>query len=216
MKKLAFVTDFDGTITHNDFFHMVIDAYFEEKDLQPWYDYKAGKKDHFDALSSIFGKIRADKKDFDALINTIDVDEDFAKVLSLCKEKGVPVYVVSAGSSYYIKRKVGELLSEYDVELIANGGGYSPKTGMKMIKPPSGYVYFDDSVGVSKAKVVRDLQSKGFFVIFAGDGDVDFEAAKEADVVFAKSDLLQKCRKTGVEAKFFKSFKDIVGFMERM
>ena len=214
MRKIAFVTDFDGTITHNDFFHVVIDAYFEEKDLQPWYDYKAGKKDHFDALCAIFGKIRVDKKDFDALIDTINVDKDFTKVLSLCKGKGIPVYVVSAGSSYYIQKRVGELLSKYNAKLIANGGEYCPETGLKMIKPPSVSVYFDDAVGVSKVKVVQNLKNKGFFVVFAGDGGVDFEAAQVADVVFAKKDLLKKCREANVEVKTFNSFKNIFDFIE--
>ena len=215
MKKIAFVTDFDGTITHNDFFHMVIDAYLEEKDLQPWYDYKAGRKGHFDALDSIFGKIRADKNAFDALIDTIDVDEDFTAVLSLCKEKGFPVYVVSAGCAYYIKRRIGNLLSEYNAELIANGGEYRPETGMKMVKPSSEYVYFDEVVGISKAKVVKDLQHKGYFVVFAGDGAVDFEGAKEADVVFAKGVLWEKCREFGVDARYLHSFKDILDFIMR-
>ena len=215
MKKIAFVTDFDGTITHNDFFHMVIDAYLEEKDLQPWYDYKAGKKGHFDALDSIFGKIRADKDAFDALIDTIAVDEDFTAVLSLCKGKGVPVYVVSAGCDYYIKRRIGNLLSEYSVELITNGGEYSPETGMKMVKPSSEYAYFDEIVGISKIKIVKDLQRKGFFVIFAGDGAVDFEGAKAADVVFAKGVLWEKCREVGVYARPLHSFKDIFDFIMR-
>ena len=213
MRKIAFVTDFDGTITHNDFFHVVIDAYFEEKDLQTWYDYKAGKKDHFDALSSIFGKIRADKKDFDELIDTINVDKDFTNVLSLCSEKKIPVYVVSAGSSYYIQRRIGKILSKYNAKLIVNGGEYSPETGLTMIKPPSDSVYFDDAVGVSKVKVVQDLKNRGFFVIFAGDGGVDFEAAKVADVVFAKNALLEKCREANIEVKPFSSFKDIFDFI---
>lgn len=213
MKKIAFVTDFDGTISRNDFFHVTIDAYFKEKDLQPWYDYLAGKKDHFDALASIFGKVRAGKKEFDALIDTIEVDEDFASVISLCREKGIPVYIVSAGSDYYIKRKIGGLLSEYDVKLIANGGEYSPETGLKMIKPSLDSFYFDDAVGVSKAKVVQGLKDDGFFVLFAGDGKVDFEAAKLADVVFARSALLEKCREVGVKAKVLGSFKDIFDFI---
>ena len=82
-----------------------------------------------------------------------------------------------------------------------------------MIKPPSDSVYFDDAVGVSKVKVVQDLKNKGFFIIFAGDGGVDFEAAKVADVVFAKNVLLEKCCEANIEVKPFSSFKDIFDFI---
>lgn len=41
--KAAFVSDFDGTITGDDFFAYASEAFFDEKSLTPWRRFKKAK-----------------------------------------------------------------------------------------------------------------------------------------------------------------------------
>ena len=42
-RKAAFVSDFDGTITGDDFFTYASAAFFDEKSLTPWRRFKKGE-----------------------------------------------------------------------------------------------------------------------------------------------------------------------------
>ena len=140
-QKIAFVSDFDGTISDDDFFAYTTKAYFDNEALVPW---------------------RA------------------------CRDKGVPLYVCSAGNDYYIRRLIGSLIDRYGVTLVSNTGGYSPETGPVMTAPDQSSPYFDADVGISKRKLVEKLKRDGYFVVFAGDGPPDVAPAEIADAVFAR------------------------------
>lgn len=55
-RKAAFVSDFDGTITGDDFFAYASAAFFDEKSLTPWRRFKKGEITHFEALKEMFEK----------------------------------------------------------------------------------------------------------------------------------------------------------------
>ena len=56
-RPLAFVSDFDGTITADDFFTLAAARYFDDAMLAPWRAYQAGEKKHFDALNELFQQV---------------------------------------------------------------------------------------------------------------------------------------------------------------
>lgn len=211
-RKIAFVSDFDGTISDDDFFAYTSKTYFDEKALKPWRAFLAGQKTHFQALKEMFAQIHVPTESFHALIKTIRVDPDLERTWQLCRSKNVALYVCSAGNDYYIRRLIGNLLEKYKVELISNKGMYSPETGLVMTAPDQNDFYYDFDVGISKLNVVRRLKSDGYFVVFAGDGPPDVAPAELADVVFARKFLLEKCRQKGIKTEPFKSFKNILNY----
>lgn len=215
-RKIAFVSDFDGTITEDDFFSYTAAACFDEKALAPWREYRAGRKTHFEALKEMFAQIHVSEGELHALIDRIRVDPDLDSVWRLCRDKGIRLYVCSAGNDYYIRRILGDRLKKYDVTLVANKGAYAPETGLVMTAPDREYPFYDADVGISKYRLVRKLKDEGYFVLFAGDGPPDFEPAKAADVVFARKILLDECRKAGLETKRFDGFKDIGNYIREL
>ena len=52
-RKATFVSDFDGTITGDDFFAYASEAFFDEKSLTPWRRFKKGEITHFEALKEM-------------------------------------------------------------------------------------------------------------------------------------------------------------------
>ena len=213
-QKLALVSDFDGTISHKDFFDCVVEKLLNDNALDAWRKYLSGEKTHFDALKEIFSKIRISENDFYNFILNLGVDRKFFKVCDLCKKSGIPIYICSGGCDYYIRVMIGKEIDNYDIKLITNYSFYSSAMGLVMRRLPKTEKYYDYDVGVSKAAVVEDVKSQGYKVIYCGDGRPDFEAAKEADTVFARSVLLEFCKKDGVVTEKFDDFDDVYKFIE--
>lgn len=211
-KKIAFVSDFDGTISDDDFFAYTTKAYFDERALAPWRAFLAGKKTLFNALKEMFAQIHVPVDELNALIDAIRLDPELEPTWKICRDKGVALYICSAGNDYYIRRLIGTLIKKYNVTLVSNRGEYAPETGLVMTAPEAGCFYFDESVGISKQKLVEKLKADGFKVVFAGDGPPDIAPAQVADVVFAKKFLLKACREKGIRTEPFESFKDILNF----
>ena len=214
--KTAFVSDFDGTITDDDFFAYATNAFFDDKALEPWRRFKAGEQTHFSALKEMFAKIRVPQEELDAFMRKIPVDKGFIEAAQICKEKGIPLYICSAGCDYYIDFLIGDILQKYNVTLVTNHGEYTPKQGLMIYKPEQNSPYYDENTGISKAAIVQKLHREGYEVIYAGDGLPDYEAAWNADVVFARRDLLKKCQENGVKAHPFKDFGVINAYLKEL
>ena len=70
--------------------------------------------------------------------------------------------------------------------------------------------YLDESgyYGVDKGAIVKDFQEKGHRVIYIGDGPSDYEAARQADYVFARSQtrLVKFCNNEKIDFSEFGNF----------
>ncbi len=215
-RKIAFVTDFDGTISDDDFFTYIAGRYFDDKALTPWREYLGGIKTHFEALREMFSKLRVPENELKSFISEICLDKEFAHTVELCFDKNIPVFICSAGCDYYINVLLGKIINKYGITLITNTGKYDEKQGLLMSKPEKSSPYYDEAVGISKAAIVRRLQAEGFKVIYAGDGPPDIEAARIADYVFAKKILLKRCREEGIKTRPFRSFSDVSKFIKEV
>ncbi len=211
---MALVSDFDGTITDDDFFNYVSRRYLGEDALAPWREYLAGNLTHFEALREIFSSLRIDRKEFDDFIRGIPVDKTFFRAAAYCRGQGMPVYICSAGCDYYINRLIGKEIAALGIQPVTNRGVYNPSTGLTMTPPPSDSPFFDPATGISKAAVVRRLQRQGYEVVYCGDGLPDLPAAEIADVVFARKTLLERCRLLHIKAEELQNFDQVYLFFK--
>lgn len=214
--KTAFISDFDGTITAEDFFWYIAARWLDAEALEPWQEYLAGKESHLNALNRIFSCIRVPKTELDAFIKTIPYDKDFEKTAVYCRQKDIPFYICSAGCDYYINELIGGIIKKENIQLVTNHGVYSPESGLEMIPPPQSSPYYDEKIGISKAAIVRKLKAEGYKVVFAGDGPPDIAPARLADVVFAKKILLEKCREEGIKTETFNDYNDIFRYLKEV
>jgi len=216
IRNLAFVTDFDGTITDDDFFQYVKEAFFDASALAPWDAYMNGKMTHFDALKMMYGSIRAPLSEMLAVVQKVHVEPFVVPTFDILHQAGIPIYITSAGCDYYIELLLGDVIKKYNIQLITNPSSYAPETGMKMKKHPANYRFYDHAVGISKAKIVEYLQSKGKTVIFAGDGPPDIDPARIADVVFARKILLALCTEENIKTEIFDTYENIYKYFDKI
>ncbi|MCL1971516.1 MAG: MtnX-like HAD-IB family phosphatase [Endomicrobia bacterium] len=215
MPKTVLISDFDGTITKEDFFNMVVDRLLKKEDIKPWEDYIAGRISHVEALSRIFAKVRITQNELDVFIQSIEIDPKVPETFELCKKLDIPIYICSAGMDYYILKRIPELIKKYNITIVSNNSEYAQETGFKLTPPSVNSPFYSKDTGIAKDELVNYLKNKGYFTIFAGDGRPDIKAAKAADAVFAKDILLELCRKQNIKTLRFDGFEDITEYIER-
>ncbi|MFX3618982.1 MAG: MtnX-like HAD-IB family phosphatase [Sporolactobacillus sp.] len=185
-KPFLFLSDFDGTLSNKDFFHVIIDTYFQKDAERLYADWDKKVMTDLAYLSRIFQSIGRDEAGIDEDILHIPFDPDAKKVIEHVQRLGGDFVVISAGTDYYIK-KIFDHYGITRVKIYSNPGVYHDR-GIHLNIDPSGR-YYSEMYGINKQKVAEDLMQSYETVLFAGDSRPDLEAACLADTVFAKGKL---------------------------
>ncbi len=209
MSQAVLISDFDGTMTANEFYLLTAERLLSADALGPWEEYRSGKITHFRALQTIFGRIRASEEELDALVRDMQPDPGLAEGIGRLQRAGWEVVVASAGSDWYIRR----ILKSIGVELkvYSNPGEYDPSVGSLRMSMPPASPFTCEETGVDKAALVRFYQEQGLRVAFAGDGYPDLPAALEvpAALRFARNALVEALEEKGEAYRTFAAWTDI-------
>lgn len=210
MKKFAFVSDFDGTLTDRDFYHIVIDKYLSDWAREYYEEWRKTKKINVEFLNKIFGAMDRDEDEILEDILEIPLDPYAAEFIQRVEKSGGDFYILSAGTSYYINRLL-EHLNINNVTVISIEGKYRNR-GITIMPDPRDE-FFSDIWGIDKAKVVSSLKEKYEKVYFAGDSEPDMGAAKASDCAFARNDLQKMLAAGNVPFVPFKKYNEVERYM---
>lgn len=205
MRKL-FVSDFDGTATALDFYKIVLNKIGDEG-WQYVKDYrKTGKVDyHF--LNKIFAWHVLSDEAYEDLINTIELDPTLKPFLEFLQDEGIGFKFVSAGFDRYI-HDVLKKEGYKDIEVITNPGFF--EEGIMGMAPDESSAFYSKLFGVDKGAIMRDLKTSFDMIYFAGDTEPDLGAALEADIVFAKGELIPLLMEKNKPFIAFEKFEEII------
>ncbi|QEH38576.1 2-hydroxy-3-keto-5-methylthiopentenyl-1-phosphate phosphatase [Aquisphaera giovannonii] len=202
------VSDFDGTMTREDFYQLVRRSLLPPGVPDYWGEYRAGRMTHFQALQAYFATIREDEATVRKVVEEMGLDPKLKEDVAALREAGWDVAVTSAGCDWYIRI----LLAEAGVELTvwSNPGRFVAGEGLLM-DPPTESPFYSASTGVDKAGVVRDAIGRGLTVAFAGDGFPDADAARlvPGGLRFARADLAAVLRDEGLPFRPFERWSEI-------
>ncbi|WP_371017276.1 MtnX-like HAD-IB family phosphatase [Pseudalkalibacillus sp. JSM 102089] len=209
MKKWAFVSDFDGTISKKDFYWLVIETYYPEgKGL--YKKWKAGEMQDIDFLSQVFQSIDQHEEQIIQDILSLPIDEHVPSFIKKVQENGGDFYILSAGTDYYIHH----ILNHYGIQnvpVFSNMGYYENKNVHLSID--ENHKHYSRRYGIDKSKVISDLKEKYEVVYFAGDSEPDSHPAKVADLTFAKDALQELLKENNVPFVAVGSFQQIEDFL---
>ena len=76
MKRFAFVSDFDGTLTERDFYHIIIDKYHKDWGRSFYEEWKKTNKINVDFLNKIFGAMNRSENEIWEEIMHIPFDKN--------------------------------------------------------------------------------------------------------------------------------------------
>ncbi len=209
MKKWAFVSDFDGTISKKDFYWLVIETYYPEgKGL--YKKWKAGEMQDIDFLSQVFQSIDQHEEQIIQDILSLPIDEHVPSFIKKVQENGGDFYILSAGTDYYIHH----ILNHYGIQnvpVFSNKGYYENKNVHLSID--ENHKHYSRRYGIDKSKVISNLKEKYDVVYFAGDSEPDSHPAKVADLTFAKDALQELLKENNVPFVAVDSFQQIEEFL---
>jgi 2-hydroxy-3-keto-5-methylthiopentenyl-1-phosphate phosphatase len=211
MKKWAFVSDFDGTITNKDFYHIVIEKYFEagRKLYAQW---KADEMKDIDFLTAVFRSINQEEEVIIDDIKSIEIDEHVPSFIDEVQKNNGDFYILSAGTNYYIQH----LLNHHGVEgvkVFSNEGFYKDKNVHLHID--SEHPHYSERYGINKEKVISELKKEYNTVYFAGDSEPDCHPARAADLTFAFGQLQQLLENEHSSYIEVNSFKEIEKYLQK-
>ena len=208
MRKI-FVSDYDGTITHQDFYFLIAERYVPEDTPDYFAQYREGRITHFEAMAAYFAFAPTEEQQLEELLTASQVDPDLGASAALLRRAGWELWVVSAGSSWYIER----VLKRADVAatVYSNPGRLENGSGLVMEKLDPSSPYHSASMGVDKSAVVRHALHVADTVAFAGDGPPDLQPALlvRPDLRFARGFLAEALRERGETFQPFSCWSEI-------
>ena len=201
----AILCDFDGTITRA----CLCDFLYEEfascglKYSEQWAEGKIGTKEE---IESSFQFIHASRGEMEEALAAIEVVPGFREFYDFCRERGLPLTIVSDGLEWAIRYVLGRV-GVTDIAVMSNRILFEPQ-GFRFEFP-----YYNPSApqtGVCKKDIVDAFKHKGERIIMIGDGRTDFEASRLADFVFARDALWDYCREHQIPSRQYDDFFDIL------
>jgi 2,3-diketo-5-methylthio-1-phosphopentane phosphatase len=203
----AVLTDFDDTAAVQNVAELLLNRFGDPdwKDVRQ--SFRDGHIDLKEYQEITFRNIRADRATMQSYVKeNANLRPYFRELWGFCQSNRIPMAVVSQGLDFYIEalleREGVGLVPVYAVDTEFHDGEIS-------------YHYNHtypgkESQGNSKGFVVESFQNRGCHVFFAGDGRSDLEAARVADVIFARSSLATFCDGEGIA---YQSFNDFGGML---
>ena len=214
----AIFCDFDGTITQHDLTDQILMQLAHPSWLEIEREWALGTIGSRECLERQLALVCASAEDLHKVIDSAALDIEFPAFCKFARKKRMPIYILSDGFDYVIRRVLkGAGLDRYfrpDANLFASslrleGGRLIPSF-------PHEPEPCEHGCATCKAALIRRLREGRQPVIFVGDGMSDRFAVEFADVVFAKRHLLAYCREHGITCHPFETFKDVQTTLEKL
>ncbi|PYZ95168.1 2,3-diketo-5-methylthio-1-phosphopentane phosphatase [Salipaludibacillus keqinensis] len=209
MKKWAFISDFDGTISKKDFYWIIIEKYYPEGEAL-FHQWKNGDMKDIEFLATIFGSINQTEKQTLKDIHEIPIDEHAIPFIRAVQEAGGDFYILSAGTDFYIQHILNE--KELTNVQVFSNKGYFKENNVHMDIDPNEW-HFSDRYGIDKSVVIQHIKESYDHVFYFGDSEPDSHPAKYADTMFAKDALIMILKEQGVPYIPVRDFKDVNRFL---
>jgi len=210
--KTIIQCDFDGTITEEDQAFLLLDAFARGNWRQLLTEYREGKISVGDFNTRAFAMVKEDKQ---TLVNfvkrTAKIRPGFQDLVAYCRGEGVQFIIVSNGLDFYINTILTDIGLE-NIEVFAAQAQFAyGGIEVKYIGPEG--VHLDSNF---KDTFTRLFLTKGYRVIYVGNGLSDLSPAKYAHRVFACDELLNLCKQTELNCIPFADLNDVVRGLKRL
>ncbi len=204
----AFLCDFDGTVAPADVGNAFF-AHFAAARRKDWEaivaGWLAGDLGSRECLRRECALVRVTLDEALAFTRRFALDSGFAPFVREAEARGDRVMVVSEGLDFYVRDALSRAGLAH-LPWAANRARF--RGGALQVEFP----FADRSCGACgncKAQYVRRYRAQGCTVVMVGNGLSDRCGARAADVVLARGELLEFCRREGMSVQPFADFADV-------
>lgn len=203
------VSDYDGTMTDRDFYSLLAERYIPADTPDYFAQYRQGRITHFEAMSAYFAFAPTGEEQLEELLAASGPDPDLGAAAATLRRAGWEIFVVSAGSSWYVERVLGR--ASVAATIISNPGRVENGRGLVLQRFDPSSPFHSAAVGVDKSAVVRHALQRAETVAFAGDGPPDVAPALlvRPDLRFARGFLAGALRERGEAFRPFARWSDL-------
>lgn len=206
--------DFDGTIATGDVTDLLLDRFASPDWHAVEVDWLAGRIGSRECLARQVALIRATPEDIDGAVAGIEIDLGFATFVRVCRERRITASIVSDG----FDRVISAVLRHHGLTVPFAANRLEPiGQGKWRLDFPHAREDCRALAGHCKCASARLVGRRPKVVV--GDGRSDFCLAGEADLVFAKSKLLDLCQAGGMPhvpfSDFFEVTERLVAWVEQ-
>ncbi|KNY28263.1 MtnX-like HAD-IB family phosphatase [Pseudobacteroides cellulosolvens] len=213
MKNFLFISDFDGTLTDEDFYYIIMKKFLGDKGREIYRDWTNGKMTVFEFLKTIFGSTNESEEEIIKAVMDIKFDTYAKDLIKSIEEANGEFMILSAGCSYYI-HKLLEHLDIKNIKVITNNGVY--EDGKINMTADKNSPFYSETYGVDKALVAEHYKSMYPKLYYAGDSEPDFRASRKADIVFARGHLQKMLRDSGDDFVAVENFNEVGLYLNQM
>jgi len=218
LQKPILFLDFDGTISRRDAVDAILETFADPKWLTFEAEWRAGRIGSRDCLRAQMALVRASRKQIDALLDEIGIDEGLVALLEMCAMQDIPAHIISDGFDYCIRRILSGASKR--VAALLRGGrvcaghlesrGHLWRTEFPFFRQTCGH-----GCATCKPALMRLLNKTNAPAIFVGDGLSDRYAVESADLVFAKDGLASYCTAHSIEYTPYQNLGDVAAHLDR-
>ncbi|MGZ3579234.1 MAG: MtnX-like HAD-IB family phosphatase [Syntrophales bacterium] len=210
--RLLILCYFDGTVSTvdmgNEILNRFTDKGWEEID-RAYCAGEIGSRVAYMRVASLFTGSRSQMLEF--VSGREKIDPHFLEFYRFCQSKGVDLKIVSDGLDFYIDA-ILKRNNLHDIEFFSNVTVFQDDNKLSIEFPRMNDKC--EKCGTCKKDVLRDYRSNYDRVIYVGNGYSDVCPAKDADLVFAKEVLYEKCRQDGTACVHYENFRDILIYLD--
>jgi 2-hydroxy-3-keto-5-methylthiopentenyl-1-phosphate phosphatase len=214
-KRPIIFSDFDGTFTEKDIGYRIFSFFSDRQNQKLVEDWKKGLISSRDCLLKEAAMLNCSLEEIYAFLDNYKLAsgaEDFYKIVT---NQEIPFYIVSDGIDIYIDY----ILNKFGLGEIKQ---FSNRGTVRNNRMTLEFIYdnYDcHRCGCCKgARIIDHVgnENKNWNVIFIGDGFSDICALPQSDIIFARGDLLNYCRKKDINAIEYEDFFDIIDCLRKL
>ena len=209
-RPLAVLCDFDDTIALQNVAQLLLDRFGQGKWQELRQQLRNGEINFRQYQERSFDAVTATQEEMRRYVESeVIVRDGFHDLWEHCRQAGIPLAIASLGLDFYIQAVL-------DREGIGPVDTYAVETSFT----PQGISYryphtWDGCTkwGSCKCVAIWAYQRAGYDIAYVGDGTSDFCPASKADMVFARSHLVEKCDSEGVPCHEFEDFYQVLAHL---
>ncbi|UHA73008.1 2-hydroxy-3-keto-5-methylthiopentenyl-1-phosphate phosphatase [Paenibacillus sp. 481] len=214
-RKRVIFCDFDGTITANDNIVALIKHYSPDGWEVIVKDIIEERKPIRQGVGELFALLPSSLRDeaISQAIAQAQIRDGFAEFIQFCADEDIEFYVTSGGIDFFVY----PLLEPFGIpreRIYCNGSDFSGER-IRITWPHACEEPCTNECGMCKTTIVRRFPASEYERIVIGDSVTDFAAAKIVDFVYARAQLIDKCKLLNLNYSPFTTFYDIMNHMKK-